>query len=174
MSSRLTRSTRVAIAGAILACAAPAVASAANTVAVPATPINTPLTTTYASSTVTVRSVLTTPQEGLTFKVIAPKGVDVVIMGAKGARTTTLPTLDAKASTTVDLRIRRSAKGPKMPTITLKVLKKHRVVGSGRVVIRKAAKPTTPPAKKTPVKKAPATKTPVKRPSPNAAPQATA
>lgn len=147
MPARFARSARLAIVGAALACAVPAMASAANTVAVPASPINKPLTTKWSASTVTVRSVLKTPQTGLVLQVRAPKGVQVTILGArKGATVKQLPSLKPRATTKVQLRVRRTAKGPKTPRINLRVVKGGKSVGTGRVVVRNlATKPARGP-----------------------------
>lgn len=136
--ARLSRRARTMIVGAVVALALPAAASAANSVAVTATPINKQLTTSNAMSTITVRNVTTRRLTGLTLSVPAPKGVQVTIVGAKrGAKVRALPALKAKAQTKVVVRVRRTAKGPTAVTLTPKVIQKRKVVGSGKLTVRK-------------------------------------
>ncbi len=142
--ARLSRRARTLIAGAVVALTLPAAASAATSVAVTATPVTKELTTSYATSTVTVRNVTKRRLTGLTLSVPAPKGVQVVIVGAKrGAKVRALPALKVKGTTKVVVRVRRTAKGPKAAVLSPKVTLNRKVVGSGKLVARKVLVPLT-------------------------------
>jgi hypothetical protein len=132
-----------------VACAAPAPAAAAPAVKVSMTPLAKPLSTSPSKATVTVRNATRRRLTGLTLSVRPPKGVVVTVVGAKrGTTTRTMKALKARGSARVALRLRRTATGPTAGRLTVKVTRRGKAVGTGRLAFGATPRPTPKPAPK--------------------------
>jgi hypothetical protein len=127
-----------------VACAAPAPATAAPAVKVSMTPLAKPLSTSPSKATVTVRNATKRRLAGLTLSVRPPKGVVVAMVGAKrGTTKRAMKALKARGSARVALRLRRTATGPTAGRLTVKVTRRGKAVGTGRLAF--GATPTPQP-----------------------------
>jgi hypothetical protein len=143
-----------------VACAAPAPAAAAPAVKVSMTPVAKPLSTSASKATVTVRNATKRRLTGLTVSVRPPKGVLVTVTGAKrGTTKRAVKALKARGTARIAVRLRRTKTGPTTGRLTVKVTRKGKALGTGRLAFGP-----------TPVPKPAPTPTPAPPPPPAPAP----
>lgn len=151
-ASKPARSRRWGLPAAVavgVACAAPAptVAASAPVVRVTTTPLSTPLTTSASKATVTLRNTSGRRLTGLTVAVRAPKGVVVTVTGAKrGTTKRVIKALKARGTARVAVRLRRAKTGPTAGRLTVKVTRKGKTVGTGRLAFGVPPAPKPRPA----------------------------
>jgi len=146
MSRTASWSGTVLAALAITLAAAPAGRAASSPVRVSAKPISKALTTKDAKTTITIRNAGKKRLSGLSLSVAPKKGVRATLAGArKGKRTRALKTLRPGKSARVSVRLRRTGKsGPTSGSLTVRVRRKGKTIGSGRLAFGPSGSTSAP------------------------------